>query len=120
MASILVIDDEIVMRTALRRVLEDAGHQVTEAIDGNEGMVRFQASSVDVVITDMLLPQKSGLEIIKEIRETDRDVKIIAITALAYDAFDAAEELGANASFEKPIRMKELLNTIDLLLTNDS
>ncbi len=41
MASILVIDDEIVMSTALRRVLEDAGHEVTEAIDGNEGMARF-------------------------------------------------------------------------------
>jgi CheY-like chemotaxis protein len=105
MASILVIDDEIVMCTALRRVLEDAGHQVTEVIDGNEGMVRFQESSVDVVITDMLLPQKSGLAIIKEIRETNRDVKIIAITTLAYDAFDAAEELGANATFEKPIQM---------------
>jgi len=80
----------------------------------------FRNRLADVVITDMLLPEKSGLAIIEEIRETNRDVKIISITALAYDAFDTAEELGANATFAKPIQMKELLNTIDLLLTNDS
>ena len=116
MASILVIDDEIVMRTALRRVLEDAGHEVTEAIDGNEGMARFQESAADVVITDMLLPQRSGVSIIKESTASNPGVKVIAITALAYDAFDAAEELGANATFEKPIQMKDLLETIDTLL----
>ena len=83
MASILVIDDEIVMSTALRRVLEDAGHEVTEAIDANEGVVRFQKSAAEVVITDILLPQGSGLSIIKESTASNPGVKIIAITALA-------------------------------------
>lgn len=118
MAAILVIDDEIVMRTALRRVLESAGHTVREAINGGEGMAFFQESPTDVVITDMLLPEKSGLDIIREIREFNTDTLIIAITALAYDAFEAAEELGANATFEKPIRMKDLLETIDHLLND--
>ena len=100
----------------LRRVLEDAGREVTEAIDGKEGMARFHESAADGVITDMLLPKRSALSIMKESTASNPGVKIIAITALAYDAFDAAEELGANATFEKPIQMKDLLETIDTLL----
>ncbi len=118
MAEILIIDDEIVMRTALRHVLEGAGHTVREAINGNEGMAFFRESATDVVITDMLLPEKSGFDIIREIREFNPDTQIIAISALAYDAFEAAEGLGANATFEKPIRMKNLLETIDHLLNH--
>ncbi|HCR16012.1 MAG TPA: hypothetical protein DIU35_00895 [Candidatus Latescibacteria bacterium] len=70
-----------------------------------KGWLVFQKSAADVVITYRLLPQRSGLSIIKESTASNPDVKIIAITVLAYNAFDAAEELGANATFEKPIQI---------------
>lgn len=116
MPCILVIDDENIMRTALRQVLKDAGYDVIEAFNGTEGVERFRDNPVDLVITDMMLPEKGGLELIKELREEDPEVKIIAISALAYDAFSAAKEQGASAAFEKPIHMQELLNTVARLL----
>ena len=112
MAKVLVIDDELLMRAAIQKVLGDEGHEVFETIDGEDGIQVYRAEKPDVVITDMMLPDRGGLSAIEEIRSEDSEVKIIAISALAYDAFAASKSVAANEAFEKPIEMKKLLSTI--------
>ena len=120
MARILVIDDELLMRAAILKVLGDAGHEMMEALDGEEGIQVYRAEKPDVVITDMMLPERGGLSVIEEIRREDAEVKIIAISALAYDAFSAAKNVGANEAFEKPIDMRKLLEVISTLTGESS
>ncbi len=120
MSRILIIDDELVIRQVLRKILQDAGHEIIEALDGAEGLQIFRETPVDLVITDIMLPEEGGLKIISEIHATNPAVKIIAISALAYDAFAIAQKLGANAAFEKPLDMQELLATVNRLLTENS
>ena len=80
MARILVIDDEELARFTLREILEAAGHEVIEASNGNEGTAFQRANPCDVVITDMIMPEKEGLETIVELKGEYPDLKIIAIS----------------------------------------
>ena len=83
MPRILVIDDEEIVRDMLRNLLQHAGYEVTEAPDGDEGVRLYQAERPDLLITDVFMPGRNGLEVIKELREEDPDAKIIAIAAHA-------------------------------------
>ena len=80
MARILVIDDEELARFTLREILEAAGHEVVEAANGNEGTAFQRANPCDIVITDMIMPEKEGLETIVELKGEYPDLKIIAIS----------------------------------------
>ena len=83
MPRILVIDDEEIVRDMLRNLLQHADYEVTEAPDGDEGVRLYQAERPDLLITDVFMPGRNGLEVIKELREEDPDAKIIAIAAHA-------------------------------------
>ena len=80
MPRILVIDDEEHVRDTLRAALESKGHTVTEACNGDEGMQLFAAERADLVITDILMPGKDGIQTIKELRQLHPDVKIVAMS----------------------------------------
>lgn len=80
MTRILVIDDEPQVRAMLRQMLEREGYEVVEAEEGEEGMRRYREQPVDLVITDILMPQKEGIETIRALRRTNPGVKIIAIS----------------------------------------
>lgn len=80
MARLLLIEDDEGVRTVLRRMLEQAGHTVIEAHNGKEGLGLFQRASADLVITDIVMPEKEGLEVVKALRDTHPPVKIIAIS----------------------------------------
>lgn len=124
MALILVIDDEPLMRRTLRTALERAGHQVDEAQDGGEGLKKFSASRPDLVLTDIVMPDREGVETIGQLRRLDADVPIIAMSgggSLGGDLFlRLASELGATRTFTKPIRNADLLNLVDACLAVSS
>jgi CheY-like chemotaxis protein len=77
---ILVVDDEDQMRTMIRQMLEKSGYEVTEARNGREAICRYRERPSDVVITDLIMPEKEGIETIMEFRHEHPDVKIIAIS----------------------------------------
>ncbi len=120
MKRILVIDDDEQIRLMLRMTLERNGFEVCEAGDGREGLRRFCTEQPDLVITDLVMPEKEGIETIMEIRQHTPDVKIIAISGGGkvnpQNYLELAHRLGAQRTFSKPVDIKELLNSIVSLL----
>lgn len=116
MARVLIIDDNDQVREKLREVLEYAGHEVVEASDGKDGMRFFQKDQTELVITDVLMPEKDGLETIMGLRRDFPDVKIIAISGGGRIGPDnylrTAKLLGAQYTFTKPFKLKELLGAV--------
>jgi CheY-like chemotaxis protein len=120
MTRILIIDDDNQARQVLRQKLERAGYEVVEARDGDEGLQRYRVTPVDLVITDILMPEKEGLEVIRELRRADPELKIIAISGGGrtglLDFLPVAEKLGAQRTFHKPFRLQEVLTAVHELL----
>jgi len=81
--SILVIDDEEVMRDVLHTLLTQAGYAVTLAADGGEGLALARKEAFDAVIVDVMLPEIGGLEVLEELKKTDADLVVLMITAYA-------------------------------------
>ena len=79
MARILVIDDDELVRFTLQKILEEENHEVIVAVDGKEGTALFAAQPFPLVITDLIMPEKEGMETIIELRRDYPDTKIIAI-----------------------------------------
>lgn len=117
--SVLVIDDEGLVRDTLRRALESAGIEVAVAADGREGLETYLANPTDVVVTDILMPEKEGIETIIELKRENPEVKIVAISggdrAGNTDFLEMAGLFGADRILRKPFRPKELLAAIDAL-----
>lgn len=116
---ILVIDDDAAMRESIGLVLESAGFTVVEAKNGIDGMRLLQAEHPALVITDILMPQKEGIEIIREIRAQAPDIPIIAISGAVggqADYLKMARAFGANAVLAKPFEPKEMLAVAQRLL----
>lgn len=120
MAHILVIDDEQGMREAMQKILARAGHQVSLASNGREGLAHVTISPPDIVVTDVFMPEKDGIETTIALRKTHPEVKIIAISgggrASNFDFLEIAKKMGAHAVLQKPIRMAELLEQVTRLL----
>ncbi len=116
MGTILIIDDEPEIRLLLRMVLESDGHTITEASDGFEGIKSFRESPVDVIITDLIMPGKEGLETISELKKEYPDIKIVAMSGGRQNHLETAKLLGATEVFKKPFENKELKLTIRRLL----
>ena len=119
--SILLIDDDEQVRTPLRKMLEMNRYGVEEASNGREGIEKYHKKPADVVIVDIFMPEKSGLEVIQELKK-DSSVKIIAISAVDIrDGLDLAS-LTRNydvTTIEKPLRMRELLDAVKGLLEEE-
>jgi CheY-like chemotaxis protein len=109
----LVIDDDDLVRATIASILESAGYVVIQTEDGQRGVELFQQHAVDLVITDILMPGKEGIETIAEIRQQDREVRIIAVSGGgaigAASVLDAAQQLGANEVLSKPFSKAALL-----------
>jgi CheY-like chemotaxis protein len=120
MALILVIDDVAMMRDLVRRMLERAGHSVIEAADGEAGIAVVEMQDPALVITDLIMPKKEGIETIQQIRRSHPNTKIIAMSGhvrpdgISY--LDAARKLGADAILAKPFLRVALLEVVDRLL----
>ena len=120
MALILVIDDEQMLRRTLRALLERAGHTVVEAEDGDQGLAQFDVQMPDLVLTDIIMPNREGVETIGELRRRAPKTPIIAMSGGGSRGGDLfltlAEQLGASATLTKPIRQAELIAAVDAAL----
>lgn len=115
--SVLVVDDEPQVRRVLRQKLEQRRYEVAEAADGEEAQKAFLARPFDLVITDILMPEKDGLETILFLRRQHPDVKIIAISAPGNQLYlSSACVLGAQRGFVKPFKLEEVAAAVDALL----
>lgn len=119
-AKILVIDDDRMVRESLRLILGAAGHQLILAGDGKQGTKAFVEHGPDLVITDILMPEKEGIETICDIRRFAADVPIVAMSGggrMGNASFlTIAERFGANRTFAKPLEPREILGAIAELL----
>src|SRR5437868_15503062 len=113
MKKILVIDDDALVRDTIVRILERKGYAVLVAADGVRGLHMFRSEQPDLVITDIIMPEKEGLETIREIRGEQPDAKIIAIYDGArngnLDFLRMAGEFAASEIIPKPINPAEIL-----------
>jgi DNA-binding response OmpR family regulator len=120
MSTILVMDDDEQVRAMLRQALEREGYEVLDAPDGKEGMRLFREQGADLIITDLIMPEKEGLETIMELRRDFPDVKIIAISGggrvSADEYLDQAYKFGARVILTKPFALEELLDAVRELL----
>jgi PAS domain S-box-containing protein len=119
-ARVLVIDDDASLRSAIRRALEQAGYDVEEAADGAAGLRLYREHAAAVVITDIFMPDRDGLELIRDLRSEGRPVQIIAISGGGksgqVDMLDAAAAFGATRTLPKPLALSKLVATVRDLL----
>jgi len=116
---ILVIDDDGVTRLVLGAALRDAGYVVEEVGDGGEGVAAFRARAADLVITDLVMPQRGGLETVRELRQADPKVRILVVSGViggSAEHLRSAVRLGADRVLPKPVNLKELLAMVAGLL----
>jgi YesN/AraC family two-component response regulator len=120
MARILLIDDDDSVRNVLRLILNQFGHLVIEARNGREGMELFMDANADLVITDIVMPEKEGLEVLMEMRKMSPAMKIIAISGGGRvnptDYLRMAGFLGAAKVLAKPISSEALIGAINEVL----
>jgi len=120
MIRILVIDDDIKIREMLKQYLERAEYEVLVAPDGKAALKLHSANPVDLIITDIVMPEKDGLETIMELRRRFPAVKVIAISGggkiEANEYLDIAKAMGVTRTFSKPFELRELLAAVRELL----
>ena len=120
MARILIVDDDESIRRTLRRMLEPVGYDVVEAADGREGVELYKEDSVDLVLMDLIMPEKEGIQAAAELRHYDPEVKIIAISGGGrignIQVLRIAQKFGIEHALPKPIRMGKFLALVNEVL----
>jgi len=123
MAEILIIDDEPGVLRILRKILENAGHSVREAPDGEVALRDFEGKPADLVITDIFMPSMDGIEFLVNIRSTFPDARVLAMSGgglLSRDqALGDASLLGADQILQKPFTRDEVLEAVDRTLAEE-
>ncbi len=117
MQKILIVEDEKRVADLLKAGLEESGYNATVAYDGAMGLRLFRSDRFQLIISDVILPQLNGFELVKEVRRTDPNVPILILTALGttddkLDGFDA----GADDYMVKPFDLRELLARVRTLM----
>ena len=116
MAKILIVDDEEMERVIQATILSDAGHEILFAADGQAALRLFGIRHVDLVVTDLAMPEMNGLRLIKELVQIGPRVRVLAISGIAADQLDLAQDFGAMRTLFKPVAPQELLDTVAELL----
>jgi two-component system response regulator (stage 0 sporulation protein F) len=114
MATILIIDDDDLIRVLFRSALEAAGYEVTEAANGRQGLKLYRYRPTDLVITDIVMPEMNGLDMLLELTREFLHAKVIAISGAEGEknVLDVAKLLGARQTFQKPFSMPLLLSAV--------
>lgn len=122
MPCILIIEDEVQVRKLTRQMLELEGLDVIEAGDGDSGLRAYTENEIDLIITDIIMPGKEGIETILELRRENPEVKIIAMSGggrMGPDGYlELAKKFGANRTFRKPFDRIELVQAVKDLLAS--
>jgi DNA-binding response OmpR family regulator len=119
MAKILVIDDDKFVTAVIAGTLQNAGHDVEVAYDGEAGEQMFDAGAFDVVICDMLMPRQEGIETIRHMRGAKPDVAIVAVSGglgSSLDVLAIAKQLGAHVTLAKPFHARQIVDAVDAAL----
>jgi DNA-binding NtrC family response regulator len=116
MSSVLIIDDDESLRDALRRTLHKEGYTIVEASDGLQGLKQLKSVPVDLVILDIFMPGKEGLETLREFRRLYPNLRVIAMSGGgskgSLDVLKWAKLLGARQTLEKPFSREQLLDAV--------
>ncbi|MBI1777298.1 MAG: response regulator [Proteobacteria bacterium] len=120
MASVLVIDDDAAARRLFAQVLSREGHVIRTSADGQLGLEQFKQARPDVVVTDLIMPNREGIETIRAMRAFDPSVPIIAMSgntgAKLMNFLKLAKVSGATLTLEKPFRPSELVAAVSKVL----
>ena len=121
---ILVVDDEPAIREMLDRMLTDAGFEVNTATNGQDASLSIGDRIVDLVLTDIMMPERSGIDLIVELRKRRPGLPVIAMSGggriSREDCLRTARRVGAGAILAKPFTRAQLLASVDLLLSDRS
>lgn len=110
---ILLAEDDPVMRRLMELQLDDAGYDVVSVEDGRQGLLYLQQEDFDLVISDIIMPFVSGLELLESVRKSEKDTAIVLCSALkSHNAMAKAFEIGANGFIAKPFESNHLINEI--------
>ncbi len=120
MKKILIIDDEPYILMMLKKMMERAGYEVDLAENGVTGLNLFRENSADLVISDIIMPEKEGLGTIREMKQLKPELKIIAISGggrvSADDYLNTAKLFGADRIFQKPFKQNEIVGAVNELI----
>lgn len=121
---VLVIDDSKVVRRTVEAMLRDAGYAALAASDGREGMEMWRETQPDLVLTDIMMPERDGIETMMEIRRHCPQAKILAMTGFSHsgsvDFGEMLRRLGADDVLIKPFNPEVLLAKVDRLVSRDN
>ena len=111
MRRILVVDDDEITRTVLMRALSKSGYEVVTVSGVDEGLKILADGDISIVLTDLLMPGKGGIELIYELAQSRPEIKVIAVSA-AYEYVNIAEQVGVFRVIRKPFAIKDVLSAI--------
>jgi CheY-like chemotaxis protein len=124
LARILVVEDDPQLRALVVRILGASGHDVAAAPNGKAALAELGAGAFDLIITDVVMPEMEGLELIRQVRKLPRPVSIIAMSSggrgSADDYLQLAATLGAAATLEKPFTVSAIVETVSRVLSSES
>jgi CheY-like chemotaxis protein len=120
MATILIVDDEAQLRRVVRLMLAMSGYEVIEAATGKEALKSIKEKEIDLVITDIFMPDMDGLELIKEIKKISSELKVLVVSGNGQNDsdlyLDLASRFGADRTMRKPFQNKDLVETTAALV----
>ena len=120
MAKLLVVDDSALSRRISRRILEEAGHTVSEAADGLTALERFAVDRPDVVLLDVTMAEMGGLEVLRQLRAMDADARVVMATAdVQASTRTIAETDGAVGFVSKPLAAETVLRAVAAALAGE-
>ncbi len=121
MPTIMIVDDEELIRNMIRKSLSKTGYKVLEAENGKRAMKLVETESIDLIIADLVMPEKGGLELIMELNNNYPEIKKIAISGKIPVENESitglAEDFGVEAVFSKPLEIFDLLKVIKSLVS---
>lgn len=116
--AILVVDDQPIMREVLGEILQDAGHDVRLASDGQEALRKLTCARYDILVTDVVMPGMDGIELIGEVRRRYPEIRVIAMSAGSgnfsnTNCLEIAKRVGASVTLAKPFDGRSLIEAVD-------
>ena len=118
---ILVVDDEESMRDALKQLLKRESYSVDIAENAAEAIIKYKNNNHDLVVSDIMMPEIDGIELLKRLKKINQDATVILITGYAsIDSAVQAIKIGAEDYFTKPFKNVEILKVVDRIYKNQS
>jgi len=123
LATILLVEDEELLRAGVQEVLEIQGYKVISAPDGQQALAILTAESIDLIITDLVMPKMDGVDFVKQLREIKPDLPVIVVSGSTRNimqryGIDSIQVPGANASLPKPFKSVDLIEQVRQLLAS--